>query len=63
MARRSFLRQLAAVPLFAAGAAVAAETPKRKLKIMMKSAWGADDPTKAAFFVSMVEWSDRIITE
>jgi predicted peroxiredoxin len=37
------------VPLVAAGAAATAETPKRKLKIMMKSAWGSDDPTKAAF--------------
>jgi hypothetical protein len=23
--------------------------PQKKLKIMMKSAWGSDDPTKAAF--------------
>jgi hypothetical protein len=37
---------------------------------MMKSAWGSDDPTKAAFpflhghaLVSLVEWADRIITE
>jgi hypothetical protein len=26
-----------------------AEEPKKPLKIMMKSAWGADDPTRAAF--------------
>jgi predicted peroxiredoxin len=25
------------------------EVPHRPLKIMMKSAWGSDDPTKAAF--------------
>jgi len=25
------------------------EEPKKKLKIMMKSAWGSDDPTRAAF--------------
>jgi predicted peroxiredoxin len=44
MIRRSFLRKLAAVPLFAA-----ATTNSTKLKILMKSAWGSDDPTKAAF--------------
>jgi predicted peroxiredoxin len=50
MIRRSFLRKLAAVPLFAAAAAVpAATTNAAKLKILMKSAWGSDDPTKAAF--------------
>src|SRR5271156_2270721 len=49
MSRRSALTQLAAIPLMmAAGASVAAET-KLPLKIMMKSAWGSDDPTKAAF--------------
>src|SRR5437899_10341672 len=50
MIRRSFLRELAAVPLFAAAAAVpAATTNSTKLKILLKSAWGSDDPTKAAF--------------
>src|SRR5439155_22968725 len=50
MIRRSFLRKLAAVPLFAAAAAVpVATTNSTKLKILMKSAWGSDDPTKAAF--------------
>ena len=49
MARRSFLRQLAALPLFAAASAAVAADAKRPLKIMMKSAWGSDDPTKAAF--------------
>src|SRR5580692_1461395 len=49
MSRRNALTQLAALPLMmAAGASVAAET-KSPLKIMMKSAWGSDDPTKAAF--------------
>ncbi|PYJ75163.1 MAG: hypothetical protein DME72_00680 [Verrucomicrobia bacterium] len=47
MIRRSFLRQLAAVPFFAA--AGSASTTAVKLKILMKSAWGSDDPTKAAF--------------
>ena len=50
MIRRSFLRKLAAVPLFAAAAAVpVATTNSTKLKILMKNAWGSDDPTKAAF--------------
>src|SRR5271156_6647432 len=49
MSRRNALSQLAAIPLMmAAGASEAAET-KLPLKIMMKSAWGSDDPTKAAF--------------
>jgi hypothetical protein len=50
MSRRNALRQLAALPvmLAAAGPSAAAET-KLPLKIMMKSAWGSDDPTKAAF--------------
>lgn len=50
MARRWFLSRLAALPLLAAGALSAqTDTPKKSLKIMMKSAWGSDDPTKAAF--------------
>jgi predicted peroxiredoxin len=49
MSRRSALTHLAALPLLvAAGPTVAAE-PKSPLKVMMKSAWGSDDPTKAAF--------------
>jgi predicted peroxiredoxin len=47
MARREFLARLAALPFVAFGAK-AAES-KRPLHIMMKSAWGSDDPTKAAF--------------
>jgi predicted peroxiredoxin len=50
MIRRSFLRTLAAAPFFAGAAAVpAVTTNSAKLKILMKSAWGSDDPTKAAF--------------
>ena len=49
MIRRSFLRNLAALPFFAATAAVPGATTSVKLKILMKSAWGSDDPTKAAF--------------
>lgn len=50
MARRRFLSQLAAWPLAALlpGAALASTRPT-PLKIMLKSAWGSDDPTKAAF--------------
>jgi predicted peroxiredoxin len=49
MSRRNMLTQMAALPLMmAAGSSVAAET-KSPLKVMMKSAWGSDDPTKAAF--------------
>jgi predicted peroxiredoxin len=50
MERRRLLGRLAALPLLGglatAGAAV---EQKHSLKIMMKSAWGSDDPTKAAF--------------
>jgi len=50
MARRRFLAQLAAWPL-AAAFPVAGLTSRGTvpLKIMLKSAWGSDDPTKAAF--------------
>ena len=51
MSRRTFLTALAGLPILAATAAAAdpASTEHRKLKIFMKSAWGSDDPTKAAF--------------
>jgi predicted peroxiredoxin len=53
MARREFLTrlsQIAALPFLAAGAMKAqSQISKKPLKIMMKSAWGSDDPTKAAF--------------
>ena len=49
MIRRSFLRKLAAVPFFAAATVVPGAVDATKLKILMKSAWGSDDPTKAAF--------------
>ena len=47
MARRTFLAQLAGLPFLASS--LKAEESKKSLKIMMKSAWGSDDPTKAAF--------------
>jgi len=49
MARRSFLRQLLALPLAGAASALGQNTPHKPLNIMMKSAWGSDDPTRAAF--------------
>lgn len=47
MARRRFLSQLVGLPFLALG--VKAEEPKRTLKIMMRSSWGTDDPTRASF--------------
>jgi len=47
--RRSFLKHLAALPLAAAAAPSTVGASATKLKIMIKSAWGSDDPTKAAF--------------
>jgi len=47
MARRQFFRSLLGLPFLALAAR--SEEPKKKLRIMMKSAWGSDDPTKAAF--------------
>ena len=50
MLRRKLLSQLAWLPFVAAGAASSQEPSKSpKLKIMMKSAWGSDDPTRASF--------------
>jgi len=39
---------MAALPLFGT-LGQGAEVSRKPLKIMMKSAWGSDDPTKAAF--------------
>jgi predicted peroxiredoxin len=47
MARRTLLAQLAGLPFLAFG--TKAQESKRSLKVMMKSAWGPDDPTTAAF--------------
>jgi predicted peroxiredoxin len=52
MMRRLFLSriaQLAALPFAAAGGSIGGQTARKPLKIMMKCAWGSDDPTKAAF--------------
>jgi hypothetical protein len=40
---------LAVLPLAAAAVPSNAVAAEAKLKIMIKSAWGSDDPTKAAF--------------
>lgn len=51
--RRSFLSRLSAFPLLGWSTAILADTtqsqPKQRLKIMMKTAWGSDDPTRASF--------------
>jgi predicted peroxiredoxin len=49
MARRSFLRQLMALPVLGIAPGMAQTASRKPLNIMMKSAWGSDDPTKAAF--------------
>jgi sulfur relay (sulfurtransferase) complex TusBCD TusD component (DsrE family) len=50
MKRRGLLSRLAFVPLLASAAVSAgSDETKKPLKIMFKSAWGSDDPTKAAF--------------
>src|SRR5580698_5551711 len=47
MARRTFLSQLAALPFLALSPKI--QDAKKPLHIMMKGAWGPDDPTRAAF--------------
>jgi len=50
MQRRSVLSRLTLLPLLAGLASAARAGPaKQPLKVMFKSAWGSDDPTKAAF--------------
>ena len=52
MGRRLFLTRLAklaALPLVASGGTLHGQASQKPLKIVMKSAWGSDDPTKAAF--------------
>ena len=50
MERRKFFSWLAGLPLFALSSVSGQEVPAtKKLKIMMKSAWGSDDPTRASF--------------
>jgi predicted peroxiredoxin len=52
MLRRRFLSrfgQLTALPFVVGRGSLAEQATHKTLKIMMKSAWGSDDPTKAAF--------------
>ena len=50
MNRRMLFSQLAGVPFLRWLIPKAQDAPKtQKLKIMMKSAWGSDDPTRASF--------------
>jgi hypothetical protein len=60
MKRRQLFPWLAVVPFFGLGAAkaqAAGPAKTQKLKIMMKSAWGSDDPTRASFpFVHGLAW-------
>ncbi|MGA2696744.1 MAG: DsrE family protein [Terriglobales bacterium] len=49
MERRRLFTWFAQLPMFAWALAHAEERPaSQKLKIMMKSAWGSDDPTRAS---------------
>ena len=48
MSRRLFLSRLAALPLLSV-LGQGTEPTHKPLKIMMKSAWGSDDPTRASF--------------
>src|ERR1041385_4348803 len=50
MQRRGLMSRLAFLPLFAGlSLGTHADETKKPLNIMFKSAWGSDDPTKAAF--------------
>ena len=48
-ARRSFLSRLGALSFVPLSGRAAQKSARPVLKILMKSAWGSDDPTKAAF--------------
>ena len=47
MARRQFLAMISGLPFLSF--ASKPQESKKPLKIMMKSAWGSDDPTRASF--------------
>ena len=47
MARRRFLSQLLGLPFLALG--TKAQESKKTLRILMRSSWGTDDPTRASF--------------
>ena len=48
-ARRSFLSRIALLPFAPLHGWAAQKAARPVLKVLMKSAWGSDDPTKAAF--------------
>ena len=50
MARREFLTQLAGLPFFSFFSRE--QELKKTLKILMRSSWGTDDPTRASFVFS-----------
>lgn len=60
MDRRQLFSRLASIPLLTFGSSAKEESQHRpKLRIMMKSAWGSDDPTRASFaFVHGLALSD-----
>jgi len=47
--RRSFLSRIALLPFAPQHGWAVQKAARPVLKILMKSAWGSDDPTKAAF--------------
>ena len=49
MARRRFLSQLIGLPFLALGAKDQPQESKKALKIMMRSSWGTDDPSRGSF--------------
>ncbi len=49
MVRRSLFRHLIALPFAGVTHASAQGTSHKSLNVLMKSAWGSDDPTRAAF--------------
>jgi predicted peroxiredoxin len=57
MARRRFLSQLIGLPFLALG--VKGQETKKILKVLMRSSWGTDDPTRASFvFAHALTFSD-----
>jgi hypothetical protein len=61
MARRTFLTQLAALPFLAFSPKI--QEAKKPLHIMMKGAWGSDDPTRAAFPSPTASFSPKPATK
>lgn len=49
MIRRDFFSKLAALPFLSLLSGEAQTAQGKKLKIMMKTAWGSDDPTRGSF--------------